>query len=103
MASHDGLRLYFGKYATDEVLKHIFAYGFHLWLARPVQVVTQFQLDYGMHPAYSTRRAVLSDQLSNEAQEVVQFECYQEQIFDDPRVEIFPMYFARPMVWSGVV
>jgi hypothetical protein len=102
MASHDGLRLYLGKYAPDEVLKHIFSYGFHLWLARPVEVVANFQLDYGMHNAFSTRRAVLREQLSDEAREMVQYESYWDSIFDEPYVEFFPMHLARPMVWSEV-
>ena len=43
MASHDGLRLYLGKYAPDEVLKHIFEYGFHLWLAKPHEQCVQHE------------------------------------------------------------
>jgi hypothetical protein len=103
MASPEVLQVIFCRKLPGGVHVLLFEMGFHLWMAQPVDVVTQFELDYGPHMAHSTRRMVCREQLSDEAQMLVNFESYHENILDeDPRLEIFWNGLARPVVWSGV-
>jgi hypothetical protein len=103
MASHDGLRLYLGKYAPDEVLKHIFAYGFHLWLGEPLEVWTDIYIRATQrhYRGYSTRRYVTERQLTREAFELVDHDAYTDWVFSGvrPLDEARPNVFWDPYVW----
>ena len=73
MASPDGLRLFFGNRLPSDVLDNIFAYGFHLWLAKPVDIICDVEcLGNDLH----TDRAVLAEDLSERARKVVDFDRY---------------------------
>jgi hypothetical protein len=73
MASPDGLRLFFGNRLPNDVLDNIFAYGFHLWLAKPVDIICDVEcLGNDLH----TDRAVLAEDLSERARKVVDFDRY---------------------------
>ena len=106
MASHDGLRLYLGKYAPDEVLKHIFAYGFHLWLAQPEGVLTDIEVGGREYYGYSTRRYVAEYQLTREAGVMVDHSKYRRETFHNPHGKRFwptgrarPDLRGEPIVW----
>jgi hypothetical protein len=96
MASHDGLRLYLGKYAPDEVLKHIFAYGFHLWLARPVDMWEDYFAPAPI-PCEATRPLVLSYMLSESARQMV---GYREHYLPAFALE-YVTGMARPRVFEN--
>ena len=107
MASPAMLRGVFGRsfkgwHIPDEVLQEIFRFGFHLWMARPLDVVVEVEVMF-THYAFSTRRAVTDNQLSEQARRLVDFERYWEDIFKMPHVEVLPRALARPAVWDGLV
>jgi hypothetical protein len=101
MASHDGLRLYLGKYAPDEVLKHIFSYGFHLWLARPMEVKIDMRMYGYCYRGYSTRRYVTERQLTREAFELVDHDAYTNWVFSGVELldEARPTVLWDPCAW----
>jgi hypothetical protein len=74
MASPRGLRLYFGSRLPDEVLDNIFSYGFHLWLAKPHDVIGYAGL--GAEGITGTAVFVWLHWLSDEAREMVQHGAY---------------------------
>ena len=102
MASPQVLQVLFCRRLPGAVDALIFEMGFHLWLAQPMDVVTQFELEHGPHMAHSTRRLVCREQLSDGARRLVNFESYRDDIlYQEPGVEIFCNGLARPVVWSG--
>jgi hypothetical protein len=105
MASHDGLRLYFGKYAPDEVLRHIFSYGFHLWLGETWEVMIYIHAEGRRHRGFSTRRYVMEHQLSAEALTMVDHHKYTHQTFHNPHGDEQMEWTTRerPYVWMHPV
>jgi hypothetical protein len=73
MASPEGLRLYFGRRMPPEVRDIVFAYGFHLWLAKPLDVVERLELDGFEAFGYTTVAGVPRWALSDRARRVVDF------------------------------
>ena len=64
MASPDGLRLCLGRHAPSDVLDLVFQYGFHLWLARPLNVTTRIITPGGGEwTSWGSRRVVSASQL----------------------------------------
>ena len=96
MASPDGLRLFFGNRLPSDALDNIFAYGFHLWMAKPVDVICDVE-EFGndLH----TVRAVLAEDLSERARKVVDFDRY----FNRSQYEgvVVRVEYARPRVAFG--
>ena len=112
MASPDGLRLYFGNRLPLGVLDIIFQYGFHLWLAKPVDVIYTVHLPCPDH--IQTTRAVLAESLSERTRRLVQFDRYfsdiaiGEQIRSDLGVDDVDwrelrIEYARPRKFAGLV
>ena len=77
MASPDGLRLYLGRRLPQEVLEHIFCYGFHLWMKEPVEVTEVLERGRGWARAETmVWWLVLMDRLSDSARRLVDFDRY---------------------------
>jgi hypothetical protein len=99
MASPESLCLVFGRRLPKDVADIIFEYGFHLWLSRPHDVVTQLDMEYGTHAAWGTMRVVTKGDLSERARELVNFDEYRDQIEQPLNAELFILDPARPRVW----
>ena len=102
MASPDGLRLYLGSRLPPEVLENIFGYGFHLWLAKPVDFVANSDYDGIPVRVYTTRNMVPERWLSERACKLVDYDRYDMDLFKDMHLEFFQMGCAKPRVWSGL-
>ena len=102
MASPDGLRLYFGNRLPPDVADLIFAYGFHLWLAKPVDFVANSDYDGVPVRVYTTRNMALERSLSERACKLVNYDRYEWAFFKSNQYEFFQMGYARPWVWHGL-
>lgn len=99
MASPDGLRLYFGDRLPPELRELIFEYGFHLWLARPVDCMAEALLERWQCIAYTTRHMVLGPMLSVRAFALVDYVRYARGFFEDETW--YPAQLAKPRVWPA--
>ena len=102
MASPDGLRLYFGNRLPPDVADLIFAYGFHLWLAKPVDFVANSDYEGVPVHVYTTRNMALERSLSERACKLVNYARYEWKFFEYKYLEFFQMGYAKPRVWSGI-
>ena len=108
MASPDGLRLFLGNRLPGEVLDNIFSFGFHLWLAKPVDIVYDVNC---LGNDIETTTAVLKHSLSKRACRVVNYEGYfggiqlsesarRGMVFDGPVItNAVIIEYARPRVF----
>ena len=98
MASPQGLRLFFASSLPGDVLDNIFAYGFHVWLAKPVDFVERIGYDEGRDlTGYTTKLFVMEYSLSRHAAMVVGYDMYAYRIVDP----MFPIDYARPRTWRA--
>ena len=110
MASPDGLRLFLGNRLPGEVLDNIFSFGFHLWLAKPVDIVYDVNC---LGNDIETTTAVLKHSLSKRTCRVVKYEGYfggiqlsdisrRDMVFDGPVItNAVIIEYARPRVFFG--
>ena len=108
MASPESLRLYFGNRLPPDVLDIIFQYGFHLWLAKPVEAWKVVERDYAdtyrPSPWYrDTFRTIIwlvvEYSLSRAARRLVNYEDYVRRTRGDLSTNFFAG-IARPGVWG---
>ena len=98
MASPQGLRLFFASRMPGDVLDNIFAYGFHIWLAKPVDFIERLDLDEGRElVGYTTKLFVMEYSPSERAARMVRYDWYQARIIDP----IYPIDYAQPRVWQA--
>ena len=98
MASPQGLRLFFAGSLPGDVLDNIFAYGFHLWLAKPVDFIERIGYEEGRDlTGYTTKLFVMEYSLSTQAARVVEYDMYAYHIVDP----MFPIDYARPRTWRA--
>ena len=101
MASPDGLRLCLGCHAPSDVLDLVFQYGFHLWLARPVDMLALHCYNYNYVVYETTRYCVLYEQLSDSARRTANYDAYWDSLrFIVGCLTFEPGPPSRPYCWS---